>query len=58
MNSENSKTTDPHRLLFNLADKINLNRSNNYVALSNLAFYCLWKNIKSHTKIINLKYQL
>ena len=23
MNSENSKTTDPHRLLLNLADKIN-----------------------------------
>ena len=25
MNSENSKTTDPHRLLPNLPDKINLN---------------------------------
>ena len=24
MNSENSKTTDPYRLLLNLADKINL----------------------------------
>ena len=27
MNSENSKTFDPHRLLLNLADKINLKRS-------------------------------
>ena len=27
-NSENSKTSDPHRLLFNLSDKINFKRSN------------------------------
>ena len=27
MNSENSKTFDPHRLLLNLTDKINLKRS-------------------------------
>ena len=33
MNSENSKTSDPHRLLLDLLDKINLKRSNGYVAL-------------------------
>ena len=33
MNSENSKTTDPHRPLLNLTDKINLRRSDKYVAL-------------------------
>ena len=27
MNSKNSKTSDPHRLLLKLADKINLKRS-------------------------------
>ena len=27
MNSENSKTSDPHRLLLNLTDKENLSRS-------------------------------
>ena len=27
MNSENSKISDPHRLLLNLSDKINLKRS-------------------------------
>ena len=27
MNSENSKTSDPHRLLLNFLDKINLKRS-------------------------------
>ena len=36
MNSENSKTSDPHRLLLNLSDGINLKGSDRYVALSNL----------------------
>ena len=36
MKSVNSKTFDLNRLLFNLTDKINLNRSEKYVALSNL----------------------
>ena len=31
MNSENDKTSDPHGLLFNLTDKINLKRSDKYV---------------------------
>ena len=39
MNSENSKTSDPHRLLLNLADKINLMRSDKPVTLSNLGIY-------------------
>ena len=46
MNSENSKTSDPHRLLLNLSDKINLKRNDKYVALSNLSIYYTWKNIK------------
>ena len=33
MNSENSKTSEPHRPLLNLADKINLKRSDLYIAL-------------------------
>ena len=39
MNSGNSKTSDPHILLFNLSDKINFIRSDKYVALSNLNIY-------------------
>ena len=39
MNSENSKTNDPHRLLINLTDKTNLKRSDKYVALSILNIY-------------------
>ena len=46
MNSKNSKTSDPHRLLLNLTDKINLKRSDEYVALLNLSIYYTWKNIK------------
>ena len=39
MNSENSKTSDPHRLLLNLTDKIDLRRKDKYIALSNLSIY-------------------
>ena len=46
MNSKNSKISDPHRLLLNLTDKINLKRSDKYVALSNLSMYYTLKNIK------------
>ena len=46
MNSENSKTSDPHRLLLNLTDKIDLRRKDKYIALSNLSIYYRWKNIK------------
>ena len=39
MSSKNSKTSDPHRLLLNLLYKINLKRSDKFVALSNLSLY-------------------
>ena len=50
MNSDNSKTSDPHRLLINLTDKIKLNGGDKYVALSNLSIYYTWKNIKKSYK--------
>ena len=50
MNSRNRKTCDPHRLLLILADKINLQRSDKYVALSNLRIYYTWRNIKKPHK--------
>ena len=46
MNSENIKTSYPRKLLLNLADKINLKRSDKYVSLLNLSIYYTWKNIK------------
>ena len=33
MNSENSKTSNSHRLLLNLSDKIDLKQSDKYVAI-------------------------
>ena len=44
LNSENSKTSNLHRLLLHLSNKINLKRSGKYVALSNLSIYYTWKN--------------
>ena len=56
MNSDNSKTYGPHRLLLNYSDKTILQRRNKYVALSNLSINYTGKNITVNTKTINLKY--
>ena len=56
MNFENSGTSDPHRSLLNLTDKINLKRSDKYVALSNPSIYYTWKNIKESFK--NSKFKM
>ena len=45
MNSKKSKTSNPHRLLLNLTDKIDL-KKDKYIDLSNLSIYYAWKNIK------------
>ena len=50
MNSKNSKTSDPHRLLLNLTDKIDIRRKNKCIGLSNLSIYYIWKNIKQSYK--------
>ena len=55
MNSENSKTSDPNRLLLNISDKIDLERNDKYVALSNLRIYYPWKEMKKSYK--NNKYK-
>ena len=49
MNSKNSKTSDTHRLLFNLTDKTDL-KKDKYIAVSNLSTYNTWKNIKKSYK--------
>ena len=45
-NSENSKTSEPYRLLLNLSNKINLKWRAKYVTLSNLSIYYTWKKYK------------
>ena len=54
MNSENSKRSDPHRLLLNLSDKINLGRTNKLL-YQTLAFTIHRKIRKSNIKIIKFK---
>ena len=55
MDSKNIKTSDPHRLLLNLTNKVNLKRSDKYVALANISMYYIWKNIKTSYKNNKLK---
>ena len=46
MNSENSKTSEPHRFRLDLTDKRNLDLQEN-MALTYLSIYYAWKKIKS-----------
>ena len=55
MDSENSKISDPQRLLYNLSDIINLKRSDKYVVLSNLTIQYSWKSIKMSYKNNNFE---
>ena len=48
INPKNSKTSDPHRLLLNLTDKINLRRKDKYIAVSHV-------NISIHGKTHSYK---
>ena len=47
MNAKNSQTSKPQVLKLKLTDKLDLRRSENRIALSNLSIYYTWKNIKS-----------
>ena len=58
MNTENSKTSEPHRFKLDLTDKLNLKNPNKNMALANLSIYYTWKNIKSEYINNKLKYLL
>ena len=47
MNSEYSKTSEPHILKLKIADKLDLRIGEKVIALSNLSIYYTWKNKKS-----------
>ena len=47
INTENSKTNEPHRFELDLTDKLNLKNSNKNMALANLSIHYTWKNINS-----------
>ena len=46
MNTENSKSNEPHKFILNFSQRLNLRSSNKNVALQNLSIYCTWKNIR------------
>ena len=56
MNTENSKTSEPHRFKLDLTDKLNLKNPNKNMALANLSIYYTWKNIRS--KCSNNKFNI
>ena len=56
LNSENSKTSEPHRFRLDLTDKFDLNDPKKKMALANLSLYYTWKNIKSEYN--NNKYKI
>ena len=55
MNTENSKTSEPHRFKLDLTDKLNLKDPKKNMALANLSIYYTWKNIKSEYNNIKFK---
>ena len=46
MNTENSKTDEPHKFVLNLSQRLDLRSSDKYVAYENLSIYSAWKNIR------------
>ena len=49
MNSENSKTSEPHVLILKLTDKLDLRRGEKIIALSNLSILL---HMEKHEKLI------
>ena len=47
MNTENSKTSEPHTFKLDLTDKLDLKNPNKNMALADLSIYYTWRNIKS-----------
>ena len=55
MNTENSKTNEPHKFVLNLSQRLDLKSSAKYVGLQNLSIYYTWKNITKQHKNNKLK---
>ena len=55
MNTENSKTSEPHKFALSLQQRLDLKSSDKYVALQSLPIYYTWKNIRQQHKNNKLK---
>ena len=47
MNTENSKTNEPHRCVLTLSQRLDFRSLNKHVALENLCIYYTWKSLKT-----------
>ena len=50
INTENSKTNEPHKFVLNLLRRLDFKNSNKHVGLQNLSLYYNWKNIRQQYK--------
>ena len=55
MKKENSKTNEPHKSFLNLSQRLDVQGSNEHVALQNVSIYYPWKNMRQQYKKIKLK---
>ena len=55
MNTENSKTNEPHKFVLNLSQRLDLISSNKHAAFQNLPIYYTWKNIRKQYRNNKLK---
>ena len=55
MNTENSKTNEPHKFVLNISQRLDLRSSNKHVSLQNLYIYYTWKDMRQQYKSNKLK---
>ena len=50
MNTENSKTSQPHKFVLNLSQRLDLRSINKHLPPQNVSIYYMWKNIRKQCK--------
>ena len=55
MNTENRTKSEPHKIVFNLSQRLDLRSSDKHVALQNLSIYYTLENIRKQYKNNKLK---
>ena len=55
MDTENSKTNEPHEFVRNLSQRLDWRSLNKHVVLQNLFIYYTWRNIRKQYKKNKLK---
>ena len=50
MDTENSKTSQPHKFVLNLSQRLDLRSLNKHLPLQKVPIYYTWKNIRKQYK--------